>query len=111
MNGVINIRGDAPKKPCFVIGEGFPSWLFHVSELRYCVDQVIIKNPIHLACIHKICGADVPVWSGSNSSTLVATLSAHGGVGICFVDGRITSGLLSALAEFGVYDVISTQTP
>jgi hypothetical protein len=110
-NGVINIQGDALKKPCFVIGEGFASWLFHVSELGYRVDQVIIKKPIHSVCIHKICGADVLVWSGSNLSTLMATFSAHGGVGICFVDGRITPGLLSALAELGVYDMISTQTP
>jgi hypothetical protein len=102
---------DACKKPCVVIGDCFPNWLLHVSELGYRVNQVLVRSPSHVSFIHKICGADVPVWSGGDLRLLVATLSLVEGTVVCFVNGRITSGLLDALGVVGIQDVVSTQTP
>jgi hypothetical protein len=102
---------DAPKKPCIVIGDCFPNWLLHVSTLGYRVEQVLVRSSVHASLIHKICGPDVPVWSGGDLRLLVAGLSLAKGTIVCFVDARITSGLLDALGVVGIQDVISTQTP
>jgi hypothetical protein len=42
---------------------------------------------------------------------MVATLSLVEGTVVCFVDGRITPGLLDALGSVGIQDIVSTQTP
>jgi hypothetical protein len=102
---------DTPQKPCIVIGDFFPSWLLHVSEVGYRVDHVLVKKPSYVSCIHTICSAEVPVWSGGNLSLMVSRLSLTEDTVVCFVDGRITSGLLAVLLMVGIQDVISTQTP
>jgi hypothetical protein len=42
---------------------------------------------------------------------MVATLSLVEDTVVCFVDGRITPGLLDALGSVGIQDIVSTQTP
>jgi hypothetical protein len=109
-DGIVCVR-DAPKQPCIVIGSFFPSWLLHISELGYFVDQVLVKHPSHVAGIHHVCGADVVIWSGADYIELVGALVPRNASITCFIDGRATVGLLDALAVKGIVDVLSTQTP
>jgi hypothetical protein len=110
-NGSLWVDSSDYKVPCLVIGNAFSSWLFHVHELGYRVDQVLVKSPLHVNLIHKICGDTVPVWCGGDLEGVVSALSLHRDVTVCFLDGRITGGLLEALAAVGIEEVVSTQTP
>jgi hypothetical protein len=110
-NGSLWVESMAHKIPCLVICDSFSSWLVHVPELGYRVDQVLVKSPCHVNFIHKICGDSVPVWCGTDLVGVVAALSLHKDVTVCFLDGRITAGLLAALAGAGLEEVILTQTP
>jgi hypothetical protein len=94
-----------------VIGDSFSSWLIHVPELGFRVDQVIVKSPCHVAFIHRVCGDDVPVWCGTDWRTLVSTLSLHEDLKVCLLDGQVTLGLLEVLEGVGIVEVLSTQTP
>jgi hypothetical protein len=108
--GVLSIRTPMPK-PCVVLGEAFPSWLFHTDELSLEIRHVSVQNPVYMGCIHKVCGATVPVWSGPDLSTLVSSWPPNTDVRICLLDGRVTPKLLGSLSSVGVDEVISTQTP
>jgi hypothetical protein len=110
-NGSLWVDSSDCKVPCLVIGGAFSSWLFHVHELGYQVDQVLVKSPLHLNLVHKICGDTVLVWCGGDLEGVVSALSLHRDVTVCFLDGRITGGLMEALAAVGIEEVVSTQTP
>jgi hypothetical protein len=110
-NGSLWVKSSAYKAPCLVIGDSFSSWLVHVPELGYRVDQALVKSPCHVNFIHKICGDTVPVWCGTDLAGVVLAVSLHKKVIVCFLDGRITVGLLEALAEAGIEEVVSTKTP
>jgi hypothetical protein len=107
-NGSLWVDSSDYKVPCLVIGDAFSSWLFHVHELGYRVDQVLVKSPLHVNRIHKICGDTVPVWCGGDLEGVVSTLSLHRDMPVCFLDGRITGGMLEALAAVGIEEVVST---
>jgi hypothetical protein len=105
------IDANVAKPFCIVLGDGFPNWLFHVSALGYQVEHVLLTSPCYVSLIHKICGADVPVWCGSNLADLLSGLSLQVKSIVVLLDGRITMGLLDTLGCAGFGDVISTQTP
>jgi hypothetical protein len=105
------VNTEFPKIPCVVIGNVFPSWVLHMSELGYRIEQVLVQVPSLAKCIHKVCGMDVPIWSGANFPDLIGALSLQGEETVCFVDGHVTSGLLTALSNVGIQEVVSTQTP
>jgi hypothetical protein len=65
-DGILNVR-DTPKKPCLVIGSFFPSWLLHVSDLGFFVDQVLVLHPSHIACIISYAGHTLPFGVGQIS--------------------------------------------
>jgi hypothetical protein len=100
-----------PRKPCVVLGDLFPQWLLHVGELGYNICHVLIRDPIYLKCIHKLCGPTVPVWSGTDFGKFVALWPTNTVDLTCFVDGRDTTQLLHLLSSVGVNRVVSTQTP
>jgi hypothetical protein len=110
-DGCLRVRSNTHKPPCLVIGDSFSSWLIHVPEFGFRVDQVIVKSPRHVAFIHRVCGDDVPVWCGTDLRTLVSTLLLHEDLKVCFLDGQVTSGLLEVLDGVGIVEVLSTQTP
>jgi hypothetical protein len=87
-----------------VLGDSFPQWLMHVGELGYKICHVLIKEPIYLKCIHRICGPSVPVWSGTDLGTSVTLWPPHTGDLTCFVDSWVTAQLLQVLSSFGVAD-------
>jgi hypothetical protein len=105
------VTTNVPKKPCVVIGKVFPSWLLQVPELGHQAEQLLVQFPSHVVCIHKICSADVPIWSQANLPELVAALSPQGEGAVCFIDGCVTLGLLAALTNVGIQEVVFMQTP
>jgi hypothetical protein len=108
--GVLSIRN--PLTPsCVVLGEAFPSWLFHTNELGLEIRHVSVQNSVYMSCIHKLCGATVPVWSGPDLTSLVSSWPPNADVRLCLLDGRVTSKLLGSLSSVGVDKVVSTQTP
>jgi hypothetical protein len=110
-NGALMVNTEIPKIPCDVIGNVFPSWVLHVLELGYQIEQVLVQVPSLVECIHKVCGMDVPIWSGANFPDLIGAWAPQGDETVCFVDGRVTSGLLTTLLNVGIQEVVSTQTP
>jgi hypothetical protein len=110
-DGCLIINDRVAKQPCIVIGDCFPNWLLFVAELGYRVDHVLIKSSCHVTLIHRICEADVAVWCGAHLEALVSRLLLQVASVMCFLDGRVTSGLLEALDVVGIGEVISTQTP
>jgi hypothetical protein len=110
-DGCLRVSANIHKSPCLVIGDSFLSWLIHVPEFGFQVDQIIVKSPRHVAIFHRICGDDVPVWCGTDLGILISALAFREDLKVCFLDGRVTSGLLDALAGRGIVDVLSTQTP
>jgi hypothetical protein len=102
---------ERPRRLCVVLGDLFPQWLLHVGELGYSICHVLIRDPIYLKCIHKLCGPTAPVWSGTDFGKSVALWPTNTADLTCFVDGQVTTQLLHLLSLVGVTWVVSSQTP
>jgi hypothetical protein len=80
--------------------------VLHVLELGYRIEQVLVQVPSLVECIHKVCGVDLPICSKANFPELIGALAPQGEETVCFVDGRITSGLLTTLLNVGIQEVV-----
>ena len=104
--------GCKPKlRTCVVMGTSFPTWLLHTASLGFKVAKVIIQEPTHQESIFKICGSDVMVWSGKNWGKIISEWPMFEGEVVCFVDGRVSGGLLASLRSVGISDTFSTHAP
>jgi hypothetical protein len=110
-SGVIQVNKKGVKRRCIVLGSAFPSWLLCMEELWFKVDRVLILSDTFIDRIYLVAGVDIRIWSGKSWDESLEGWTECGPECICFVDGRVTAGLLGLLAGLGVEEVISTQIP
>jgi hypothetical protein len=108
--GSIKAGSSGATKRCVVVGDTFPTWLFHAAGMGYRVEQIAVRDARYKHIMYAIGGEDLGIWSGPDWSSISMWPSVNKEV-ICFVDGRVTSQLLALLGGIGVAEVISTQRP
>jgi hypothetical protein len=110
--GSVKVKGGTePMKHCVILGADFPSWVLHVRTLGFCVDQILVHERTHVERLQAICGAGTKVWSGRDWRSGMTGWTFLDQDITAFVDGRVTTQVVSLLASVGISNIFSTQRP
>jgi hypothetical protein len=110
--GSVKVKlGKGPMKPCVILGVDFPSWVLHVRTLGFCVDQVLVHECTHVERLQAICGVGTKVWCGRDWRSGMTGWTFSDQDITAFVDGRLTTQVVSLLASVGISNIFSTQRP
>ena len=110
--GIVKVRSDLVLKPCVVMGDTLPSWLFTLRDLGFEAIFVVLKSAIHLSEVETLVGDKCAIWCGSSWSDLLDTGPRFAGQSVVgFVDGRVTSSTIQLSECMGLCDLTSTRRP